>query len=69
LIAKRCGHNDSENVKTCQCYDWVWFWRKHLPERKGQLCRVIARGKANSILIEFQDGKRFVVSRYAVRKR
>ena len=40
-----------------------------MPERKGQLCRVIARGKANSILIEFQDGKRFVVSRYAVRKR
>jgi len=46
----------------------VWFWRKWLPERKGQLCRVLARGKKNSCLVEFCDGFRVITSRYAVRK-
>lgn len=46
----------------------VWFWRSRLPERKGQVCRIIARGKMNSILVEFEDGYRVVTSRYAVRK-
>lgn len=49
-------------------YDHVWYWRKNLPERKGQRCRVVARGKMNSIEIEFEDGVRHIVSRYAVRK-
>ena len=51
---------------------WVWGTCKgKYPEtgkRKGQPCRVIARGKKNSILVEFEDGYRSVVSRYAVRK-
>ena len=46
----------------------VWFWRKRLPERRGQSCRVLARGTMNSILVEFKDGYRVVTSRYAVRK-
>lgn len=46
----------------------IWHWRKNLPERKGQPCRVLARGAMNSILIEFEDGTRVVTSRYAVRK-
>lgn len=49
-------------------FNYVWFWRTRLPERKGQKCRVIARGKMNSILVEFEDGYRVVASRYAVRK-
>lgn len=50
--------------------DWThrWFWRKRLPERKGQLCRVLVRGRMNSILVEFEDGYRVVTSRFAVRK-
>jgi hypothetical protein len=44
----------------------VWFW--HRLGRKGQLCRVLARGKLNSILVEFEDGYRVITSRYAVRK-
>ena len=31
-------------------------------------CRVVARGKMNSVLIEFDDGRREVVSRNAVRR-
>jgi len=46
----------------------IWHWIKHLPERKGQRCKVLARGKMNSILVEFEDGFRVITSRYAVRK-
>ena len=46
----------------------VWYWKKKLPERKGQMCRVLARGKKNSILVEFKDGYRVITSRFAVRK-
>lgn len=45
-----------------------WRLRVRLPERHGQPCRVIACGTMNSILIEFADGVRHVVSRYAVRR-
>ncbi len=46
----------------------VWRWKKWLPERHGQLCRVLTRGKLNSCMIEFADGTRVITSRYAVRK-
>ena len=49
--------------------DHVWFWRVRLPERKDEPCRVVARGRKNSVLIEFADGLRVITSRYAVRKR
>lgn len=45
-----------------------WRWRVNLPERFGQPCRVLARGALNSALIEFEDGTRHVVSRFAIRK-
>jgi len=46
-----------------------WHWRSRLPERHGQLCRVLVRGRMNSVLIEFlADGWRVVASRYAVRR-
>ena len=49
-------------------YDHIWYWRAKLPDRKGQRCAVIARGKMNSVLVEFEDGYRVITSRYAVRK-
>lgn len=33
-----------------------WRIRKWLPERFNQRCRVLARGKMNTILVEFEDG-------------
>lgn len=46
-----------------------WHWRTRLPERHGQLFRVVCRGKLNSCLIEFvEDRKRVVTSRNALRK-
>lgn len=45
-----------------------WRVRATLPERFKQPCRIIARGRMNSICIEFEDGVRHIVSRYAVRR-
>jgi hypothetical protein len=45
-----------------------WRVRTKLPERFGQSCRVLARGRLNSVLVEFGDGKRVVTSRNFVRK-
>ena len=49
-------------------FPFVWFWRSKLPERKGEPCRVLVRGRNNSILVEFADGLKVVTSRYAVRR-
>lgn len=44
-----------------------WRVRTRLAERFGQQCRIVARGKLNSVLVEFDDG--FVVtSRWYVRR-
>jgi hypothetical protein len=49
-------------------YPYIWFWKRRLPERKGQPCKVLVRGRMNSILVEFPDGFKVVTSRHAVRK-
>jgi hypothetical protein len=49
-------------------FDHVYRWRKYHPSLYGRRCRVLARGAMNSVLVEFADGVRHVVSRYAVRK-
>lgn len=58
-------------------YPLVWYWRVRpvrfvggafVPDpRKGQRCRVVARGALGSVLVEFVDGHRVITSRYAVR--
>lgn len=50
-------------------YDRVWFWRKRLGDRRGSSCRILAVGRMNSCLVEFEDGYQVVTSRWAVRKR
>ena len=37
-------------------------------DRYGQRCRIVARGKMNSVCVEFEDGSRVVTSRYPVRR-
>jgi hypothetical protein len=49
-------------------WPYRWHWRARLPERRGQLFRVLARGSLNSCLIEFQDGTRIITSRNALRR-
>ena len=49
-------------------FPFIWYWRARLPERKGQRCRVLARGRMNSVLVQFADGWKVVTSRYVIRK-
>lgn len=48
----------------------IYYWRvrTRLPERFGQKCAVLARGKKNSCLVEFEDGYKVVTSRNYIRK-
>jgi hypothetical protein len=46
----------------------TWFWKSKLPERHGQRCEVLVRGKMNSILVRFFDGYTVVTSRHEVRR-
>lgn len=45
-----------------------WRWRKRLPDRHGQVFRVVCRGALNSCLVKFEDGFRAVTSRNALRR-
>lgn len=46
----------------------VWFWKKWLPERNGQRCRIVATGRLNAALVEFADGFKVITNRRAVRR-
>lgn len=51
-------------------FPYVYFWNR--PEgasRKGQPCKVTARGAMNSCRVEFEDGFKMITSRNAIRKR
>ena len=53
-------------------FDHVWRWRTlrrgWKTERKGQRCRVLARGAKGTVEVEFEDGFRVFTSRHAVRQ-
>lgn len=49
-------------------FDKVWRWRVRLGDRFGQRCRIVRRGKLNSVLVEFVDGFLVVTSRWAVKE-
>jgi len=42
---------------------YVWRIKTRLPERYMTLCHVLARGKMNTCLVEFDDGYRATTSR------
>lgn len=45
---------------------YIYRWNRQ--ERKGQPCKVLARGTMNSCLVEFADGYRMVTSRNAIKR-
>ena len=60
-----------ENVSKASEYLFVYHKRDGLQERRGQHCRVIARGTGpgpRNKLLEFQDGFRCVTTFYGVRR-
>lgn len=63
----------SLTVRTKVAYPYIWNWteraRPAMGNRKGQRCRVLARGKMNSALVQFEpDGHKVITSRNALRK-
>lgn len=52
-------------------YPYVWHFKRYLPERFGQPCKVTARGtkKFKNIEVEFADGFKTISTRFAVRRR
>jgi len=50
-------------------YRYIWGNNEKRATLKGRMCRVVARGRMNSALVEFTDnGQREVISRNALRK-
>jgi hypothetical protein len=45
-------------------FPYIYRWDRH--SRKGQFCRVLARGKMNSCCVEFEDGYKMITSRNAL---
>ena len=58
----------------CDQVLYVWRWGTcggkypKLGLRKGQKCRMIAKGAMNSAHIEFEDGEQFIASRNGLAK-
>lgn len=68
--ARRGYMSESRRVPviSAQQFGHVWRWRSRLPERFGQACAVTARGRLNTIRVEFPDGFFVFTSRWAVRR-
>ena len=47
-------------------FPYIYRWSHQ--GRKGQRCRLVARGTMNSVLLEFEDGYRMVTSGNALKK-
>ena len=65
---KICGIPCVGDYCSLHFYPYIWNWKSHLPERKGQRCRIVNTGKMNSALYEFEDGFQVVGSKFAVRR-
>jgi hypothetical protein len=60
---KERGREHDQSIE----YPYVFYWNRL--GRKGERCKVTARGKLNSCRVEFEDGFVVITSRNAVRKR
>lgn len=64
------GLIDQLDLRPLKAFPHVWT-RKALPaNRKGQPCKIVAKGAtADTCKIEFRDGRKFVVARAGLAKR
>jgi len=49
-------------------YVYVWGNNEKRSQLVGQKCRIISRGKMNSILVEFEGGSKEIISGNAIRR-
>lgn len=61
-------NDKAEAQAMTKAFPYVWRVKTRLPERKGQRCRVNARGSMNSCEVEFEDGYTVITSRNYLRK-
>lgn len=57
-----------EDGQRARLRDWPYIYRWNRFGRKGQRCKVTARGTMNSCRVEFEDGFKMITSRNAIRK-
>ncbi len=68
MIDKSVCQKPLEQNRTGAEYDYVWFMKKKLLERKGHPCRVISNSEKKEILVEFKDGYRIIATKHALRR-
>ena len=58
---KICGHASTK---------YIYAWRNNAKRQSlfGRHCRVLARGNMNSVLVEFENGQKEIISRNALRR-
>jgi hypothetical protein len=51
-------------------YPYVYRWRNNAKRATlyGRRCRIVARGKMNTVLVEFENGERVTTSGNALKK-
>ena len=67
----RADQTPRDGVTAAMLFPLRWYWNASYMRpihRKGQRCRILARGKRNSVLVEFPDAFLVVTSGWAVRK-
>ncbi len=49
---------------------FVYKWKNNIKRQSlyGRKCQILAHGKKNSVLVEFEDGNKEIISRYALRR-
>jgi len=49
---------------------YIYSWKNNQKRQSlyGKICHVLARGKMNSALVEFENGQREIISRNALRR-
>ncbi len=57
-------------MKNAARFPYYFAWKNNDLRRQyyGKPCRLVAAGALNSILIEFENGRRLVTSRNAIRR-
>jgi hypothetical protein len=57
-----------KKAKRDMVYVYKWKNNEKRLSMYGRKCKVIVRGRANSALVEFEDGQREIISRNAIKK-
>jgi hypothetical protein len=49
-------------------YKYLWGNNELRAKYKGKYCVILARGRMNSVLVQFEDGHRIITSRYSIKE-